>query len=122
MRWVYPAAVPIFPAVEPWHDDDTAVDAFWGPSVHWNTYLQQYVMLLNHAKDAAWSQEGIYVSFAPRIDDPSLWTKPVKILDGGAWYPQVMGLEDGSGTDKDAGRWARFFMGGVSEHLIQFQK
>ena len=57
--------VPIFPAVEPWHDDDTEVDAFWGPSVHWNMYLGQYVMLLNHAKDANWSQEGIYVSFAP---------------------------------------------------------
>ena len=122
VRWVYPAAVPIFPAVEPWHDDDNEVDAFWGPSVHWNTYLQQYVMLLNHAKDAAWTQEGVYVSFAPRIDDPTLWTKPVKLLDGGAWYPQVMGLEDGSGTDKDAGRWARFFMGGISEHLIQFVK
>ena len=122
VRWVYPAAVPIFPAVEPWHDDDNEVDAFWGPSVHWNTYLQQYVMLLNHTKDAAWSQEGVYVSFAPRIDDPTLWTKPVKLLDGGAWYPQVMGLEDGSGTDKDAGRWARFFMGGTSQYLIQFVK
>lgn len=122
VRWVYPAAVPIFPAVEPWHDDDTDVDAFWGPSVHWNTYLEQYVMLLNHAKDAAWSQEGVYVSFAPRLDDPSLWSKPVKILAGGLWYPQVMGLEDGQGTDKVAGRWARFFMGGTSEQLIQFIK
>jgi len=122
VRWVYPAAVPIFPAVEPWHDDDTEVDAFWGPSVHWNSYLGQYVMLLNHAKDAAWTQEGIYVSFAPRVTDPTLWTKPVKILDAGLWYPQVMGLEDGSGTDKEAGRWARFFMGGVSQYLIQFIK
>src|SRR5262245_7063101 len=25
-RWIYPAAVPIFPAAEPWHDDDTDVD------------------------------------------------------------------------------------------------
>lgn len=119
---IYPAAVPIFPAAEGWHDDDTEVDAFWGPSVHWNTYLEQYVMLLNHAKDTAWGQEGIYVSFSPRLDDPSLWSKPVKILDGGSWYPQVMGLEDGSGTDKVAGRQARFFMGGISQHLIQFTK
>jgi hypothetical protein len=122
VRWIYPAAVPIFPALEPWHDDDTEVDAFWGPSVHWNSYLGQYVMLLNHAKDAAWTQEGIYVSFAPRVTDPTLWTKPVKILDAGLWYPQVMGLEDGSGTDKEAGRWARFFMGGMSQYLIQFIK
>jgi hypothetical protein len=109
LRWIYPSAVPIFPAVEPWNDDDTLVDAYWGPSVHWNAYLEQYVMLLNHAKNTAWTQEGIYVS-----------SKPVKILDGGRWYPQVMGLEDGSGTDKVAGRRARFFMAGVSEHLIQF--
>jgi hypothetical protein len=122
VRWVYPSAVPIFPAVEPWHDADTEVDAFWGPSVHWNSYLGQYVMLLNHAKDAAWAQEGIYVSFSPQLTNPSLWTKPVKILEGGLWYPQVMGIEDGSGTDKEAGRWARFFMGGTSEHLIQFVK
>ena len=121
-RWTYPSAIPIFPAVEPWHDDDMVVDAFWGPSVHWNTYLGQYVMLLNHARDASWSQEGIYVSFAPRLDDPALWSPPVKIMDGGQWYPQVMGIEDGSGTDKIAGRWARFFTGGTSDHLIQFIK
>lgn len=122
VQWVYPAAVPIFPALQPWHDDDDVVDAFWGPSVHWNTYLDQYVMLLNHAKDAQWSQEGIYVSFAPRLDDPKLWSTPVRILDGGRWYPQVMGLEEGTGTDKVAGRWARFFMGGASDYLIQFIK
>jgi hypothetical protein len=122
LRWSYPSAIPIFPAVEPWHDDDLAVDAFWGPSVHWNTYLGQYVMLLNHARDANWSQEGIYVSFASRLDDPSAWSPPVKIIEGGQWYPQVMGIEDGTGTDKVAGRWARFFMGGTSDHLIQFIK
>jgi hypothetical protein len=79
-------------------------------------------MLLNRARDASWSQEGIYVSFAPHLDDPSAWTAPVKIMAGGKWYPQVMGIEDGSGTDKVAGRWARFFVGGVSDHLIQFVK
>jgi hypothetical protein len=121
-RWIYPASIPILPATKPWHDDDLAVDVFWGPSVHWNTYLGQYVMLLNRARDASWSQEGIYVSFAPHLDDPSAWTAPVKIMAGGKWYPQVMGIEDGSGTDKVAGRWARFFVGGVSDHLIQFVK
>jgi hypothetical protein len=120
--WVYPSAVPIFPAVEPWHDDDLEVDAFWGPSVHWNTYLEQYVMLLNRARDADWTQEGIYVSFASRLDDPSSWSAPVKILNTAAWYPQVMGIEDGSGTDKVAGRVARLFVGGTSDHVIQFIK
>ena len=90
--------------------------------MHWNTYLGQYVMLLNHAKDVEWSQEGIYISFAPRLDDPRLWSAPVKILEGGSWYPQVIGIEDGTGTDKTAGRWSRFFMGGTSRHLMQFIK
>jgi hypothetical protein len=121
-RWSYPSGVPIFPAREPWNDDDTEVDAFWGPAVHWNLYLERYVMLLNHAKDTNWRQDGIYVSFNRRLDDPAGWSAPVKILSGGRWYPQVMGIETGSGTDKVAGRWARFFMGGTSEHMIQFIK
>jgi hypothetical protein len=121
-RWIYPAAIPIFPAADSWHDEDLIVDAFWGPSVHWNTHLQQYVMLLNHAKDDDFGQEGIYVSFAPALDDPRAWTAPVKILNGGRWYPQVVGLDDGMGTDKVAGEWARFFMQGTSQHLIHFIK
>jgi hypothetical protein len=122
VRWIYPSAVPIFPAREPWNDDNTVVDAFWGPSVHWNVHLEQYVMLLNHAQDTNWKQEGIYVSFNRRLDDPRGWSQPIKILSGGQWYPQVMGIEAGTGTDKVAGRSARFFMSGVSEHLIQFIK
>jgi hypothetical protein len=122
MRWFYPSAGPIFPAVEPWNDDDTEVDAFWGPSVHWNVYLERYVMLLNRAKDTNWSQEGIYISFNRRLDDPAGWSAPVKILNGGRWYPQVIGTDVGTGTDKVAGRTARFFMSGTSEHMIQFIK
>ena len=118
--WSYPLALPVMPAAEPWHDADEQVDAFWGPSVHWNTHLRLYVMLLNHARDAEFGQEGIYVSYAPRLDDPSLWSTPAKILDGGSWYPQVIGIETAVGTDKLSGQWARFFMSGTSRHLIRF--
>lgn len=121
-RWIYPAAIPIFPAGDSWHDEDRIVDAFWGPSVHWNTHLERYVMLLNRARDDNFQQEGIYVSFAPSLDDPRLWSAPVKLLNEGKWYPQVMGLDVGSGTDKVAGEWGRFFMSGVSQHLIHFIK
>ena len=79
-------------------------------------------MLLNRAKDTSFKQEGIYVSFSPRLDDPRLWAPPQKILSGGSWYPQVIGLEDGSGTDRTAGEWARFFMAGTSQHLIHFTR
>lgn len=119
-RWTYPHAVPVFPAKDSWHDQDGTVDAYWGPSVHWNTYLRQYVMLLNRAKDSQWTQQGIYISYARRLDDPNAWTSPRKLLSGGRWYPQVVGLETGTGTDKMAGEVARFFMSGYSEYLIQF--
>lgn len=121
-RWAYPAAVPLFPTFESWHDGDPGVDAFWGPSVHWNTYLNMYVMLLNRAKNVDYYQEGIYISYAPALGDPRRWSKPQKILNGGKWYPQVLGLEDGSGTDKVAGEWARFIMLGSSRHFIRFHK
>ena len=105
-----------------WHDaaHDPVDDVFWGPSIHWNTAIGQYVMLLNRAGDDAFTQEGIYVSFSTRLDSPSSWTPPQKLLDGGAWYPQVIGLESGVGTDKVAGATARFFMGGQSDALIEF--
>ena len=57
-------------------------------------------MLLNRAKDENYTQEGIYVWYAPRLDDPSLWSAPQKILNGGRWYPQVVGSSVGTGTDK----------------------
>ena len=120
LEWVYPPATPLVATTQPWHDGDERVDAFWGPSVHWNTALEQYVMLLNRSKDESYTQEGIYISYSPRLDDPSLWTPPVKILSGGRWYPQVVGSAAGSGTDKHAGASARFFMSGRSDWVINF--
>ena len=118
--WAYPAASPLFPTTEAWHDGNPAVNAFWGPSVHWNTYLSRYVMLLNRAKDDHFTQEGVYLSSAPSLANPGQWSAPVKILNGGDWYPQVLGLEDGEGTDKTAGERARLFMLGTSRHFIRF--
>ena len=122
LEWVYPAASPLVAPMFAWHDEDDRVDAFWGPSVHWNTAIEQYVMLLNRARDENYTQEGIYVSYAPRLDDPSLWTAPQKLLNGGRWYPQVVGLTIGTGTDKPAAGAPRFFMSGKSEWVINFTK
>jgi hypothetical protein len=119
-RTLYPVGRPLFATTDSWHDKGRTTDAFWGPSVHWNAFLGQYVMLLNRARDIDWDQEGIYVAFSPRLDDPSAWSRPVKILDGGGWYPQVIGLEPGRGTDKEAGEIARLFVEGWSRHLIKF--
>ena len=119
--YVYPGGMPIYRVVDGWHEDQV-VDAFWGPSVHWNTYLQQYVMLLNRARSTSWQQEGIYVAFSPTLDNPMSWSTPQRLLTGGQWYPQVIGTEAGSGTDRIAGQRARFFLGGRSQYFIQFSK
>jgi hypothetical protein len=116
------AATPIFLMTRLWHDADTVVDAYWGPTVHWNEYLERYVMLLNRAADETFAQEGIYVSMSPHLADPKAWSAPTKIMNRGQWYPQVIGLETGTGTDKLAGREARFFMSGRSSYVIRFNK
>ena len=64
---MYGTGSSLFYAADGWHDDGSTTDEFWGPSVHWNSYLQMYVMLLNRAKNTRYDQEGIYVSFAPRL-------------------------------------------------------
>ncbi|MDP2319056.1 MAG: sialidase family protein [Acidobacteriota bacterium] len=120
--WDHPFGTPLVDPSLPWHDAGGRTDAFWGPSIHWNAHLEQYVMLLNRAKDEHWAQEGIYVSFSPVLDDPLRWSAPQRILDGGGWYPQVIGLEPAAGTDKQAGARARFFMGGTSSYFIDFVK
>ena len=111
--------VPVFVATVAWERPDC--EAFWGPSVHWNTDLSNYVMLLNRAKGTGSIQEGIYVSYATNLANPESWSSPEKLLAGGAWYPQVVGLEQGTGTDKRAGAVARFFMGGISDYEIDFR-
>lgn len=120
--WEYPAGTPLVPVSRPWHDGNAAADAFWGPSVHWNQYLERYVMLLNRARDEHFNNEGIYVSYARSLDAPLAWSVPRKIMNDGGWYPQVAGLEPVTGTDKQAGQRARFLVTGRSDHYIEFQR
>ena len=111
---------PIFAAAASWQIPET--DAFWGPSVHFNSYLNKFVMLLNRSCcSPGWPQEGIYVSFNDFLSDPSAWTAPVKILDGVPWYPQVIGRRP-NGTDKLSGKTARLYVFGVSNWEIVFDK
>lgn len=115
---------PIFKVTIDWHRAD--VDAFWGPSVHWNTHLKTFVMLLNRARDKDWGQEGIYVSFNSQLDNPAGWSKPEKLVDApdlekSKWYPQVMGMDaTAHETDTVAGKTARLFVAGVSKWKLVF--
>ena len=116
----------IYPATKTWEFEDA--NSFWGPAVHWNTYLEKYVVLMNRACcEVGWLQEGIYISYIPDLSDPSTWGQPTKLLDGEAigfragFYPQVMGLEDGE-TDSVSGWWARLYVQGISKWEIIFSR
>jgi hypothetical protein len=127
-KWQEPGlgghVTPIFPATIDWHKPNA--DVFWGPSIHWNTHLKQYVILLNRAKDKDWAQEGIYVTFNPDVADPRGWSKPVRIvkpdqLEESKWYPQVVGLNAAAKeTDKLSGQVARLFVAGRSKWELVF--
>ena len=115
---------PVFAARVAW--EDAKADSLWGPSIHYNTHLGRYVMLLNRACcDKRWPQEGIYISFSDDISNPASWTPPAMLLDevgfGPGWYPQVLGLGEGE-TDSLAGRKARFYVAGISHWEIEFER
>src|SRR5262245_22186533 len=112
---------PTFPARIDWRRKNA--DAFWGGSVHFNTYLETYVMLLNRAVDKNWAQEGVYISFNSNLEDPHAWSPPQRLpIDHQlGWYPQVIGL-DGGETDKLAGQVARLFITGRSFWEIVFTR
>lgn len=128
-RWREPGlgghVTPIMPVTTDWHRPDA--NAFWGPSIHWNTHLRQWVMLLNRARDKDWNQEGIYVLFNRDLADPGGWSAPRRILEGDMarvhWYPQVLGTDAGAyETDRLAGRVARLFVKGRSEWELEFRR
>lgn len=109
----------IFQAETDWHSP--SAHAFWGPAVHWNTYLGEYVVVMNQTVDNGWTQGGVYVTFNARLDDPSSWTKPARLIDTKDWYPEVVGTDVTTGeTDRVAGRVARLFIKGRSNWAIEF--
>ena len=110
---------PLWPISRGWRHVDP--DGFWGPAVHYNWALDLYVMLLNRTAGGTGDliQEGVYVSVNRTLDDPERWSRPLQIVKGGAWYPEVVGLEDGCG-DTEAGAIGRFFMAGFSAWTMEF--
>ena len=110
---------PALPARVNWQRSDT--DAFWGASLHFNTALGKYVMLLTRSCcHEGWPSEGTYVTFNTNLGDPLGWSEPKKLLHEAGWYPQVIGLQPLE-TDKRAGDAARLFIGGESVWEIHFR-
>ncbi len=127
-EWIEPGlggrTTAVYRANVAWEHENA--DSFWGPAVHWNTFLGKYVMLLNRACCApGWPQEGIYISFISSLGQPGGWGAPTRLLDaanigvGPGYYPQVLGLEVGE-TDSVSGWYARLYVQGVSDWEIVF--
>lgn len=122
-RWqpAGPPPSPLWPIRRGWRHPDP--DGFWGPALHFNRALDCFVMLLNRTANGSGNlvQEGTYVSTNQDLADPSGWSVPKKLVQGGAWYPQVIGESPGDG-DTRAGAQARFFLGGFSAWAISFSR
>jgi hypothetical protein len=112
---------PVFPAQTAWQNADA--DSFWGPAIHWNTHLETFVILLNHACcEPEWPQEGIYASFADDLSRPEYWRWPQRIaVPAREYYPQVIGLAPGE-TDSELGNIARLYIHGTSLWEVVFRK
>jgi hypothetical protein len=115
---------PFLPATVGWESEKT--DSFWGPSVHWNTHLEKFVVLLNRSCcEPGWPQSGIWATFNGDLSRPQDFTRPVEILNNSqldfspAWYPQILGLGPGE-TDSVAGEKARLYVKGLSSWEVTF--
>jgi hypothetical protein len=115
---------PVLPVRVAWERSNT--DAYWGPSVSWNAYIHQYVIMLNRACcQPEWPQEGIYLSYSTDLADPSTWTTPVKILTPAqigfapGFYPQLVGTAPGE-SDSLTGQSSRIFVKGISRWELVF--
>jgi hypothetical protein len=100
-------------------------NGYWGPSVHWNTDLQKFVVLMDRSKGGNYDTEGVYMTYTASLEDPRSWVKPKLIIaDNQGWYPQVIGAPATGGTDKMAGAGAvrptRYFNQGRSSLFITF--
>lgn len=112
---------PIFGVRRGWRHRDPA--AWWGPAVHYNHHLDCFVMMLNWTEDGDGDivQRGVFISFNDDLANPAGWSAPQRIVEGGSWYPQAIGLGPDEG-DTLAGAEARFFMSGYSAWTIRFRR
>jgi len=101
----------------------STAESYWGPAIHWNTYLKRYVMLLNlyAASGPNWTQKGVYISYNKDISNPKGWSEPKLLCTPDRYYPQVIGVNAAAReTDKLCGQVGRFYVHGVSTQEIVF--
>jgi hypothetical protein len=110
---LYGRVTPVFPAVAGWEGANT--DSFWGPSIHWNSHIGRFVVVMNRSCcGPKWPQAGMYVTMTSDLANPSAWTEPAYLTGYDDWYPWVLGLGAGEGS-AEAGQQVRFFIRNHSE-------
>ena len=116
---------------------------FWGPSVSWNTYLNEWVMLMAKAEGPSWRGSSIYISFNKNRDlgsgrNSQAWSVPKLLLNKPGhtlWYPSLQPTSaDAKGSNKycsvKLSRGARLFYKDtygdksdyISEYALEFTK
>jgi len=115
----------------------------WGPSVHWNTYLNCWVMLMGKVVGPSWKGSQVFISFNKNANfiEPSEsqeWTKPQLLFEKpgyNLWYPSLQPQNTPDDiknkyTCLRLGKKARFFVKSLkpyddeyaSEYIIEFEK
>jgi len=96
-------------------------NGFWGPSVHWNSDRNRFIVLMSRSIGGNYVSGGIYMTYTKTLDEPLSWVQP-KLIDSTnqGWYPQVIGDPSVQGTDKLSGSQARYFNQGQSNSYIVF--
>lgn len=112
---------PVFQVARDWHSETP--DAYWGPSIHFNTHLNEYIIVMNRAINPYWQQEGVYLTANDDLSNPKGWSAPDRLpIDPQMRaYPQIVGVEKGE-TDKLVGKWGRLYLLGESKYLIEFRQ
>jgi hypothetical protein len=117
---------PVWPATKGWQEEDS--DSFWGPSIHWNTKIEKFVVVMNRSCcTPKWPQEGVYLSFLNNLEEPWTWGTPARILSAEdidsspGYYVQVVGSEPGE-TDTLASQEPRLYVKGLSRWMLTFSK
>jgi hypothetical protein len=115
------------PSIAIFHDDlqvswtSANNNGYWGPSVHWNSDLNKFIVVMSRSIGGNYTTGGIYMTYTTSLDNPASWTMPKLIISQNqGWYPQVIGDPSIKGTDKLSGSQARYFDQGKSNLLIVF--
>ncbi len=100
-------------------------NGYWGPSVHWNSDLQKYIVVMDRSQGGNYVTQGVYMTYTTDLTNPASWATPKSIItDSQGWYPQVIGAPAIDGTDKAAGAGTslrtRYFNQGQSTLFVTF--